>query len=143
MSFWDSSALVPLLRAEPRSAVLRALYQDDESPAVWWGARLECSAALARLIRERRLGELEATRIRGYLDELVDATDEVEPGSAVRDRAEALLFTHPLRAADALQLAAALIWARDRPARSGFVCLDEQLRRAAGSVGFRVLPASR
>jgi hypothetical protein len=53
-----------------------------------------------------------------------------------------LLGVHPLRAADALQLAAALILVRDDPAGRAFVCLDERLREAALLEGFRVLPES-
>ena len=65
-------------------------------------------------------------------------------GKYARDTlAERLLAVHPLTAGDALQLAAALIWARERPARLRFVCLDEQLRRAAGREGFNILPADR
>ncbi len=48
--------------------------------------------------------------------------------------------THPLSAADALQLAAGLLWADGRPAHHDFVCLDQRLREAAQREGFRVLP---
>jgi uncharacterized protein len=67
--------------------------------------------------------------------------DEVTPSEDVRERAERLLGVHALRAADALQLAAALIWARERPARLEFVCLDGRLRGIAWREGFAVLPA--
>jgi len=58
----------------------------------------------------------------------------------VRARAARLLSLHPLRAADALQLAAALVWCRERTAEAPFVCLDDRLRLAAAREGFRVLP---
>jgi hypothetical protein len=45
-----------------------------------------------------------------------------------------------LRAADSLQLAAALLWTRGRPAGHDLVCLDERLREVAVSEGFAVLP---
>jgi hypothetical protein len=51
-----------------------------------------------------------------------------------------LLGVHPLRAADALQLAAALILVRDNPAGRELVSLDERLRESALLEGFRVLP---
>jgi len=70
-----------------------------------------------------------------------DAANAVEPGNEICTRALRLLAVHPLRAADALQLAAALVWFRDHPAGLDFVCLDERLRTAAlldrPRVGFR------
>jgi hypothetical protein len=65
---------------------------------------------------------------------------EVEPAAALRERAVRLLSSHNLRAADALQLAAALVWAEERPAGRVFVCLDARLREAARLDGFTVLP---
>jgi uncharacterized protein len=58
----------------------------------------------------------------------------------VRRRAGRLVATHPLRAADAFQLAAALVWCEEQPAGETFVCLDEQLREAARREGFGLLP---
>lgn len=45
------------------------------------------------------------------------------------------------KAADSLQLAAALVWANGHPTSHSFVCLDEKLRDAAHREGFKVLPA--
>ena len=45
----------------------------------------------------------------------------------------------PLKAADALQLAAALTVAEDDPASIGFVCFDTRLNRAAAREGFPIL----
>jgi len=45
-----------------------------------------------------------------------------------------------MRAADALQLASALIWAQETPRCLDFVCLDQNLREAALKEGFSVLP---
>jgi hypothetical protein len=50
--------------------------------------------------------------------------------------------THALRAADALQLAAALDWCDGNTRGESFVCLDDRLRGAAVLEGFRVLPYS-
>ena len=43
-----------------------------------------------------------------------------------------------LRAADALQLAAALVWAKQLPRKRLFVCFDGRLAEAAGKEGFTV-----
>jgi hypothetical protein len=48
---------------------------------------------------------------------------------------------HPLRAADALQLAAAYAAAEQRPASLDMVTLDERLAIAARNEGFVVLDA--
>ena len=58
---------------------------------------------------------------------------------AVRSRAVALLARHPLRAADALQLASALVLAEGDPSSLEFVCLDNNLADAAEREGFTVL----
>lgn len=60
---------------------------------------------------------------------------EVQPGDAIREQALRLLRVHPLRAADALQLAAALEWA-GTPTRAAFMTFDERLRSAAHREGF-------
>jgi predicted nucleic acid-binding protein len=65
---------------------------------------------------------------------------EVSPAEELRDRAMRLLDLHPLSAADALQLAAALDWCGERTAGAGFVCLDQRLRAAATLEGFDVYP---
>jgi len=61
----------------------------------------------------------------------------IEP---VRARALRLVRTHALGAADALQLAAALVACGERPEALPFVCLDDRLRDAARREGFPVLP---
>jgi hypothetical protein len=59
----------------------------------------------------------------------------------VRQRAGRLLALHPLRSADAFQLAAALIWAQESPLGLEVVCLDQNLREAViKKEGFTLLP---
>ncbi len=77
---------------------------------------------------------------RQILDILRGAWSEVLPSENLRRRAERLLAVHPLRAADALQLAAALLWARGATNEHAFVCFDERLRQAAVREGFSLLP---
>jgi len=61
------------------------------------------------------------------------------PSDAVRRTAERLLRVHPLRAADSMQLAAALIAAEHNPSDLDIVCLDKKLSDAARREGFTVL----
>jgi len=57
----------------------------------------------------------------------------------VRETATRLLRVHPLRAADALQLAAAFIAAEQRPASLEMITLDDRLANAARKEGFAVI----
>ena len=65
---------------------------------------------------------------------------EIGPSQNLRDHALRLVAVHPLRTADALQLAAAVIWREARTANAGFACLDDRLRAAALREGFDVVP---
>jgi len=140
--FWDSSALVATILPAPQSSALVPLLRSDTSRAVWWGSPVECQSALYRRRREHRLeGPLLEQGLRRLAD-LIEDSDMIAPTLRVRDRAGRLLATHPLRAGDALQLAAALAWCDDGPAASTpFVCLDDRLREAARREGFALLPA--
>lgn len=139
MRFWDTSALIPLCVDEPQTRSIRLLREEDPEIRVWWGTRVECYATLARRVREGLGGALEAIG-HASLRALFERVDEVGPAEDVRLRAERLLAVHPLRAADAFQLAAALVWSRERPAGLGLVCLDQRLREAGAREGFAVLP---
>lgn len=141
MKFWDSSAILPLLVGERATVAVRSIARKDEDMAVWWAARVECRSAMARRQREGVFSVTEVSLLIDALGTLSAAWSEVQPTEAVRLRAERLLAVHPLRAADSLQLAAALVWADGAPRGLEFVCLDENLREAARAEGFAVLPA--
>ncbi len=136
MKFWDSSALVPLLVRESRTTGLAAVYRQDPDIAAWWGTEVECSSAVARL---ERAGVLDADRteeVLSRLDALRQRWQEIQPVADVKMTARRFLRVHPLRAADALQLAAAFIASERRPSTLGFVCLDSRLTDAARREGF-------
>ena len=140
MKFWDTSALIPLLLREERTDAMGALLQADPELVIWWGSTVECASALARSTREGRLSQQQTNISLGLFGALREMGFEILPGEEVRTRAARLLFLHALRAADALQLAAALTWCRERPESSGFVCLDIRLREAAEREGFEIFP---
>jgi len=140
VKFWDTSAVVPLLIVEPETARARRLADGDPAIVAWWATRTECVSALARLHREHAISADDEIRTRRLIGELAAQWTEIAAGTRLRDRAERLLSFHPLRASDAFQLAAALIWARGEPAGHGFVSFDDRLRRAAAREGFDVLP---
>jgi len=131
---------VPLAIIEQRTAVVSALYQADTDMAIWWVTPTECIAALMRRQREgtAAVGEVQAIQV--DLERLLSSALEMEPVQQVRLTAQRLQANHPLRAADALQLAAALVWAEQQPSGREFVSLDRRLRDAAQREGLTVLP---
>lgn len=141
MRFWDSSAIVPLCVDVPEAPATRALLRADRAMAVWWATRTECVSALARQVREGSIELRGERQTRAILAALGRAWWEVQPSEAVRTLAERLLATHALRAADALQLAAALQWRGGPSTGAQFVSFDGRLRGAAYAEGFAVLPA--
>lgn len=140
MTFWDTSAVVPLCVIEPATIRLRALLDADSSIVVWWATRTECISALARRRRDGQLGATAEQNGRRVLAALASAWSEVLPNESLRLRAERLLAVHTLRAADAFQLAAALLWSRGETAIHAIVSLDDRLREAATREGFQLLP---
>ena len=143
MKFWDSSSLVPLVIDEELSDQLQAFYSDEPGVIVWWGASVECASSIARREREGKLSPQEATEALGRLDIIAESWSRIEPVDAVLEIARRLLRVHPLRAADALQLAAAVLASEGRPSTLEFVCLDERLTIAAQREGFIVRDRSR
>jgi len=141
LRFWDSSAVVPLLVAEAATPAVRALLSEDPQMAVWALTPLEVSSALWR---RRRAAEIEArsqAAAERALAELEANWSIVTDVAQVERRARRLLATHPLRAADAAQLAAALLVCDERPELLAFVTLDERLAEAAQREGFTVVPS--
>ena len=139
MKFWDSSAIIPLCLKEPASETIRTLAKSDEDIIVWWGTKVECLSALSRRRREGSISTDAERRARNALKALASAWSEVQPREIVRQRSERLLMVHPLRAADSLQLAAALVWSEDRPQGLEFISLDKNLCEAAFKEGFTVI----
>jgi predicted nucleic acid-binding protein len=116
------------------------MLRTDPHAVLWWITPVECQSAL---YRAHRGGALPSAPLRGALTRLgalVEDFDLVAPTLNLRERAGRVLGAHPLRAADALQLAAALAWCDEAPQGAGFVCLDDRLRTAARAEGFTVLP---
>ena len=116
-----------------------ALVEDGGPAVAWWATRVECASALFRLRREGVIDETALTRALKKVDVFFEKCLEVGPSEEVRKRAIRILRAHPLRAAGALQLAAALIACREDPASLPFVSSDQGLRAAAEKEGFTVL----
>ena len=142
MRYWDSSAMVPLLAREEYSTTSATLLSEDHAIVTWWGSRLECLSALRRREREDGLETATLAISLRLLDDLSAGWHELLPGEELRFAAERALAVHPLRAPDALQLAAALTWRGPSVRAAEFVCLDERLREAAEREGFSALPVT-
>jgi predicted nucleic acid-binding protein len=106
---------------------------------VWWGSEVECASALARLERDGALSPQAMMLAFKRLERLVAGWHEVDPSDAIREAATRFLRVHPLRAADALQLAAAFLAAERRPASLEVVTLDDRLGTAARKEGFAMV----
>lgn len=140
MRFWDSSAIVPILYPETKSETLLALLREDVEMALAWSTPVECASAICRRHRAQPIPSPLRRQVFARLDAFVQDADSMPANDTLCRRAIRLVATHPLRAADAIQLAAALVWCRDEPLDQGFVCLDNRLRDSALAEGFRVLP---
>lgn len=141
MKFWDASAIVPLVMADPSTGAMLALAQKDPALLVWWATEVECASAIARLERDGALDEPAVTEAFARLKQLAGGWHEVDPSDAVREAAVRFLRVHPLRGADALQLASAFIAAERRPSSLEVVTLDDRLAAAARKEGFVLVEA--
>jgi predicted nucleic acid-binding protein len=139
MRFWDASAIVPLLVAEPTTRAVRRLAEKDPAMIVWWAAEVECASAIARLELDAAVDGAAAAKAFDRLKRLADSWHEVDPSDPIREAAVRFLRVHRLHSADALQLAAAFMAAERRPSSLEVVTLDERLAGAARKEGFPLI----
>lgn len=136
--FWDSSCVVPLFVEESTSPNLITVLAALREVTIWRGTPVEVASAIARRAREAR------TDVERQLAKRAKVEAErafrspkfrvMPPREAIFDAATELVFRHRLRAADALQLAAALDLQRDLPGPR-FRCADLRLADAARAEG--------
>jgi predicted nucleic acid-binding protein len=84
----------------------------------------------------KQLSPANWTKARQLAGILADAWFVIQPSDALKARATQLVDRHELRAADALQLAAALEWCEGIPQDRVFLAADQKLREAAALSGF-------
>jgi predicted nucleic acid-binding protein len=138
-AFWDTSALVPLCVRQRATPAAVALYKTHDV-VIWWATAVEIASALARLARMKQITPSDYTKARKLAKTLADSWSIVQPSDALRAKAMQLVERHNLRAADALQLAAALGWCEDAPHGQPFLTADDRLREAAEISGFDSKP---
>lgn len=135
LAFWDSSALIPLCIQQKQTEQAEALFADYEV-AVWWSTPVEIISGLTRLMR---MGEIEHDEFlagKQLAQTIAKMWMPINPSVTIATQASSLLELYPLRAADALQLAAALNWCENKPTGKIFLTFDKRLRDAAGLAGF-------
>lgn len=140
MTFWDSSAILTLVAEQPGFAGIKQIVDDDPEMVVWWGTGVELVSGACRLQRDGKADEETFAALLSNIEAITSDASQIEPTEQVRAAAIRVLRIHGLRAADALQLAAALVWTDHSPKGAAFVCLDRRLREAAEREGFTVLP---
>jgi predicted nucleic acid-binding protein len=137
--YWDASALVPLFIEEASTAEVKGWQAADPGITTWMMTRVEVVSSIAR--RKREWPELLARWNRAIREVHEVASRWIEISDAVTTRlhAERFVIDYPLRTADALQLAAALVAADGEPQSLELVTLDRRLAEAARREGFPVL----
>jgi uncharacterized protein len=125
--------------AEEMTEAAGTAYGQDPDLIVWWGTSVECVSAVARLEREGELATEATTEALARLDEVAAAWHEVQPTERLRTTARRLLRVHDLRAADALQLAAAIAGSDGEPSSLPLVTLDDRMGKAAEREGFHIV----
>ena len=139
MRFWDASALITLLVDELAREVMFSHLEEDPDVLVWRGTPVEMMSALAGREREDRLAERDVLEAQSAIGQLARVWHEILPTDRVRRTVQRLLRMHPLRAADGLRLAAALVACGRDASTLEWICLDDRLTVAARREGFPVI----
>jgi predicted nucleic acid-binding protein len=140
MRFWDSSALIPLLIREDSSEQMRQLLASDHHILASAITPIEIQSSLWRRRHHQEMDADQHTTAEQAFGKLSESWSEIEDTPVTRQIALELITRHVLRAADALQLAAAVVACGKDPQSLSFVTLDRDLAAAARSEGFPVLP---
>jgi len=139
--FLDSSALLNRYRRETGSQWVLDLPATSERIVVARLAHIEVTSAIVRRGREPGITLEHVTNAMAALDrEMQEIFEVIELQRPVIPRALSLARAHGLRAADAIQLACALLSCPQAPASSDFylVSADEELNAAATAEGLQV-----
>lgn len=139
IAFWDTSAIIPLYCNQVMSPESRRIRRRFKQPVVWWGTHVEVHSGVNRLLRDGVLTEKQSNRALEKWNNLKSISFVVLPDDNVLKLAVSLTTKHNVRALDAFQLAAALVWCSERPRNRPFVCADKRLADAASDAGFDVV----
>jgi hypothetical protein len=107
---------------------------------VWWGATVEIQSALCRLNQQNHINAKGLQLSLNRLKAMRGQWREVLASEKVREIAEDLPQMYGLRVLDSFQLAAALVWCKEKPKGRLFISDDIKLKEAAERGGFEVKP---
>jgi predicted nucleic acid-binding protein len=136
-AFWDTSALIPLCVHQKQSKLASKLFA-GYGIAVWWATPLEIISGLTRLARMKEITRDQFLVGKQREESLAQVWDIVSPSRSILIHARLLVGSYPLRAADALQMAAALGYFENSPKGKVFITADQRLADAADKGGFSV-----
>lgn len=143
MRFWDTSAIVPLLMDEPESETMRALLLEDQAILASFITPIEITSAIWRRLHKRELDLRSRADAESQFAHVSENWFAVREYQRIIDAALDVLARRRLRAADAIQLASAIVSVEigeQKPSSLPFVTLDDDLAAAADQEGFPVLP---
>lgn len=135
VAFCDTSVIVTLCVDQIQTSQA-LLLESRYRFAVWWATHVEIASELMQLLRQQRITAAEYAHATQQAEQYVKIWRVVVPTARIAIEARILLERYPLRAADALQLAAALEWCEGKPDGRMFLTFDKRLREAAGLAGF-------
>ena len=119
---------------EPGSEAVRTLIAEG-TPVSARFSEVEIASALCRRCREGAFTTADRDRALAQVREDFRSLSVVETTAAVAEKAVSLLVRHPLRAADALQLASALELQERLGSPVRFVAFDDRMIAAALTEG--------
>ena len=138
-AFWDTSALLPLCCFQQTTQAAHRVRRQLSQMIAWWGTSVEIRSGVSRLFSESSISEKDRGVTIQRWHNLLDGLDVVEPTATLLEIAIDLPETYGVRALDAFQLAAALVWCSERPRNRPFICADKRLGDAASDAGFDVI----
>src|SRR5258708_1025337 len=139
IAFWDTSAIIPLFCNQAASRKSRLIRRSCSELVFWWGTHVEVHSGISRLLNEVAIREGQSRAAKTKWDQVYATSLVVKPTEAVLDIAVSLTSKLNVRALDAFQLAAAIVWCNERPRNRPFVCADKRLSVAAKDSGFDVI----
>lgn len=135
--YFDTSALLKLCVAERGSELAARLWDRADAVVTSRLADPELRAVLAAAVRAGRLDEATAAAAVSVWDRLSRGLYVVEVSARVTASAATLIGAHPVRAADAVHLASALLCSTGTSVMAAW---DDHLAVAARAEGLTVLP---
>ena len=138
-AFWDTIAKVPVCCVQEFSSQVRRTYRNFKKPVIWWGPPVGMHSAFGRL---HRTGVLTVRQTSGALrlwENFRANSRTVIHHERTTLLAEELSGQYELRSLDAFQLAAALVWCKEKSRKRRFICADSRLGEAATRAGFDVV----